>query len=853
MALFDGDIVEVVTPDGRRVSMPADLASSFQGLIPGQPAQSSMADLPPPPQPEPAPAPAAPTAAPVAPPPAAASLPQQPSPEATAPPPPPQPAPPVAAPPAAPPQQQPVAPITNKQLAQMTSADLLNRQDRVLDKQGDAIAAAAKVDADEATRIGEIRAATQEETDRILQDRADAAAKFEADLNGRMAEYERGAKELKEVKIDREADHPILAAIAVLVGGIGSAMKGESGNPALNAYLQSIDRKVAGQMQDIEKKRMALEDSRGAMGMVKEQRRDALAEFDVRKMAEIDRGLAKIETIKAQTGSEKIRANAEVAQAALLGEREKLVAGAATREQDRLKAEQARKDQLAAQAQARKDQLKRDADAKAERDRNFNEGVRQFNVQQEAVIAKAQQAAIAGGGEAAQKQAKEIRETGIKDPATGRLFLQPKGERIYNEQVKPLEDEANMLRSKASREQDPAKRQAMLEQADMRTARAEQNRAAIELNYAVQGRNAQDAAKTQAAVANAQTALSIIDEIKNLRRQHGPEWLNTKEGQEMKSKAALLELTVKDTFELGALDSGSQAYLERISGGDPTKLRLGDVISGLGAEGNEGSMDALGAAIEGRTRNVLAGSMEGADRWRPRRDNRTDDPEEAAAADVYGEQTILEKAEGEKAGGIGRKAVDSISNTVFGLGQIDVEQQRIGKAKAGGTIFGLTDAQEEFADKNIAALANLESNDPKTYQAATRAADRLIGFATDESRPQLRTAMLAKLRSDAPALYDQALSRLPQDRRAAEEAKVSDMMRERRAQFAIDLPKIDEPATGIAGEATRAIANALPVSTIRDAALAGDQAALQEVARRASIGDRDAISLVQEIAARRQR
>lgn len=850
MPLYGGELVNVTTPDGRIVRMPADLASSFQGLVPAPqdpvalPANEapSFPSLPPPEAPPPvAPAPA-PASPPIAPPEQAVAI--QPPPPIEAPP---APAAPVAEAPPAPPPQTPQ--ITAKQLGKIGNADILNAEQAALDRQADAIKAAAIVGADEATKIGEAQAAQDAETDRILAERAAKANDFAKSMDARMAQYEADAKAIANTKIDRDIDHPILAAIGVLLGVFGGDAK-----PALDGLMAGIDRKVQGQMQDLEIKRAGLSLQREKMGMDRDANRDLLAEYDTRRLAAIDQAKSKVETIKAQSGSDRVRANSDAALAALDKERVATIGNAAQREQDKLRAEQARRDQLNAAAQARKDQMQRDADAKAERDRNFNEGVRQFNVQQEAMIAKAQQAAIAGGGEEAQKRAKEIRETGIKDPATGRMLLQPKGERLYNERAKPLEDEANMLRSKAERETDPAKRQTMIEQADMRTEKAEQIRATIELNYAVQGRNAQDAAKTQAAVANAQTALSVIDEIKSLRKKHGAEWLNTKEGQAMKSKAALLELTVKDTFELGALDSGSQAYLGRISGGDPTTLRLGDVISGLGAEGTEGSLDSLAAAIEGRTRNTLAGSMEGADRWRPRRDARTEDPTEAAAAEIYGEKTPLENAKGEKASGLLRKGADAITDA-FSLGlDKPIEQQRVDKAKGSGTVFGLTEKQDEFADANIAALKNLESSDPKTYQAATRAADRLIGFATDEKRPEARAAWLAKLRSDAPDLYDQAIARFPPDKRAAEETRVSDMLRERRAQFAVDLPKIDGPATGVAGEATRAIAGALPITAVeRDAALAGDQGALQEIARRASNGDRDAIAIVQEIAARRQR
>jgi len=848
MGLYGGEIVNVTTPDGRIVKMPADLASSFQGLAPAPqepvafpvdevPAFSSLPVEPPPPiqtQPPPIDLP------PLPPPPAEVA----PSPQIPEVPPPPQVAPPV---PVEPPPLPPPPSFTGKQLAKIGAADVLNAELSAQGRQEDAIKAAALVDADEATKIGEAQAARDEETDRILAERAAKADAFAKSMDARMAQYETDAKAIASTKIDRDVDHPILAAIGILLGVFSGDTK-----PAMDALMTGIDRKVAGQMQDLEIKRAGLAMQRERMGMDSGVNRDILAEYDTRRLAAIDQAKSKVETIKAQSGSDRVRSNTEFALAALDKERALTVGNAATREQDKLRAEQARKDQINAAAQARKDQAKRDADAKAERDRNFNEGVRQFNVQQEAMIVKAQQAAIASGGEAAQKQAKELRETGIR--ASGRLLLQPKGERLYNEHAKPLEDEANLLRAKAEREKDPAKRQTMIEQADMRTQKVEQIRAEIELKHAVQGRNAEDAGKIQASISNAQTALSLIDEIKSLRKQHGPEWLNTKEGQSMKSKAALLELTVKDTFELGALDSGSQAYLKGISGGDPTELRLGDVISKLGAEGNEGSMDALAQAIESRTRNTLAGAMEGADRWRPLRDARTEDPTEAAAADIYGEKTVLEKAKGEKAIGLLRKGADAITDA-FGLGlDRPIEQQRVDKAKASGTVYGLTEKQDEFADANIAALANLESNDLKKYQAATRAADRLIGFATDEKRPEARAAWLAKLRADAPDLYDQAIAKFPPDKRVAEEARVSDMIRERRQLFAVDLPKIDGPATGVAGEATRAIARSLPITAIdRDAALAGDQRVLREIARRASTGDRDAIAVVKEIAARKAR
>lgn len=327
MPLFGTEIVEVTTPDGRRVKLPAQLAAGFSGLQPV-----------PQPEPDPVALPSAPAppeftpqdrldiagdaaAGPV-------TLPGQ-SPAGN----PAQPRGPVTLPAQlddpGPPQQQPTPEIP-------TAGAALAGEQGAIDQQQKAVTAAAQIEADRATAEGEALAARNEQVDQILVERERVALENKQALDERMLAYDREAKAIANTKIDRGVDHPILAAISVALGGIGSAMKGESGNPALDMLLKQIDRKVQGQMADLDSRRAGLAIQREGINDQRSVNRDKLAEYDVRRDAAIQQAQRKIEEIGTRSGSDLVKARAQQVNAGLEGERAKTAGTYAEREQQRI-------------------------------------------------------------------------------------------------------------------------------------------------------------------------------------------------------------------------------------------------------------------------------------------------------------------------------------------------------------------------------------------------------------------------------------------------------------------------------------------------------------------------------------
>lgn len=819
MALYGGQLVDVTTPDGRRLSLPADLAANFEGLSPVPPEPPPQLDQPPPIGA--APVQQTPLAPPLdvpsfSPPPPAPVV-EQPSPVAA----------PEAAP-AAPTAPPPLAPLearapktinlTNKDLQKATNADVFNVEQAARQGRVAAINDLATVEADEATRIAAERVAVDDEAERLLKERNAKAQEFQTALDARMKKYENDAMAIKNTKIDREADHPVLGMAMVLLGGIGAALGGDKNNLAFDAFYKGIDRKVQGQMQDLEIRRGNLAMDRDQIGMTRDVNRDTLAEYDTRRIAELARVKEKIETIKAQSTSNRVIANANVAISNIDEETAKSYGAAAAREADKLRADQARRDQLAQAGAAR-------AESKRQFDLTFNENRRQFDIR-EANDLLGKQAAATGASAKAVDEARQKAIDKNEEKAilfNGELLLQPEGQKMV-EKAKLLEEEAKTFETKAAGVLNPDDKQRLREQAAMRIQKAKEIRSDAEIQHAVRAGTSGEREKMSKQLAETQTALTIIDDLKLLRDKHGSEWFNTPEGQALVAKGKLLELTVKDAFELGAIDNGSIEYLTKISGGKPDGLYLGQVIEGLGSNGPERAWDSLAEALESKARNRLGAYSKDVNNFRFKRNVLTaKDKSEEAAISALRDKSPLEAAAGEKRTGALGKAADKITDA-FSLGlDRPIEEQRQDAAASTGDEYGLSEKQSAATDLQLRAYsAGKNAKDDKTRAAAQRSADILVGVATNSTRPELQNAMLSKLQTSAPELYEKAVSSLPRERQV-------DVVANRAISSTI-------------------ASSSLPLAAIRDGAIAGNEADTAELVRRAAGGDRAAIKAVQDVA-----
>lgn len=801
MALAPGGLVDVTTPDGRRISVPSSIAGDFAGFAPvdapppenQQPIQPAIGQAPP----------AAPQlGAPLAPEP----IPQDLLPPPLPPPPveqtPASPAAPAIAQPSSPPAAPAERPLTNKDLRKLGNADALAAQDAAVIAQQEAAQGVADAQADEATKVADAMAEQRKSEEELLATRAATVADQQKWYADKDAEFERMSKEINATKVNRDLDHPILAGIGIALSAIGGAMGGTDPTAGIKAVMAGIDRKVAAQMSDLERKRAGLGDLKTSIAMGQERNREYLQQLDARRIAAIDVAKGKVEEVKTRSLSSQAKANADVVLADLEAKRAEIKTNAITREQEKVAQERAA---AAAAAARRQDQ--------ANWERQFAEGQRQFNVREQNDLAAAQAAAAAKGQPHLAEMAKDLSEKGIRDPATGQYLLNPKGQQIVA-QANKAEEEAKGILASAEKIADPAQKQALIDRASAQLRQAEEVRGAAIAEHAVKGRNASNAEAVYKTLSDTQTALTLIDEAVNLREQHGANWfVETGADKQMKSKIAVLALQIKEAYKLGALDVGSQEYLDRITGGDPTKVTLGDVTGMFGSSvGTTSSLQELGRSLELRAKNELAGVYEKAQDYQFRRSRpqpKTKEEKQTIAA--FKDQTPLEAAKGEKRTGVIGKIDDAIGD-VLSASDTPLAERRETAAQSQGTLEGLTKRQSDAADTQIALWKRGGG------AGSQRAADLLLQIATDTSKPERSNAMLSKLQTDAPDLYQQALQKLP------------DAARGQRESTAL------------------AASTLIPARTLLERVRGGDTNAQKELARRAAAGDREAIAAVKDMA-----
>lgn len=828
MGLFGSDMVDVTTPDGRHITVPQQLAAAFPALRPLQP-PPEVAQPPALPVAPPAPTFTPQDRADLAPPESAIAAPVT-SPSQVAPPSDGARAPrgPVVSP-AEPPAGQPntAKPMTDAQLRGMGNAGVYEQQQQAIGQQQQAVDKQAAVEADEWRKIGDASAVRDEKVQQLLDADAQKAAAHQQFMDGRMADYERSAKALADVKIDRSIDHPILAAIGVALGGVASALQGTGDNPAHKALMQGIDRKVAGQMQDIELKRAGLAQQREILGMHRDKGRDEQAARDKLKIAAIDQAAMKIETLKNQSMSPRAIANAEATKAALGVERGKVLEGAMGREQTKKQHEDSIREQRATRAQSA-----------SQFQQTFAENVRQFDKREANDLEQARLAAQAKGNEVRAKQIADTmklnEERGIGDPTKdGKRFLQPEGDKL-SAQADKLDQSSESIRAAAQKEQDPNKQQALIARADAEAQKASDIRVDVAMNHTWRVNDPAIAGKIGSQIAATKTIVNAVDEIKALREKHGATWGATTEGEAfMQSKGMAITMALKTAWQLGVLSKQDVTMLDAASGGDPSKLTWGDVVKGLDlVEGPGIRLESLAQSLEAGTRDEMRAKQFRGEFRVPRAPlaNRTD--EEKAAIDTLQGKTPVERAKDQERGIIGKTA-EAILNPI---GERPEERRARDTVDSGSSKYpGLRRDQEASVDAQLNAYrARSASAKPADKSKAEDIGNTLVSIATDGKRPDLQIAMLKTLKGTAPELYERALAKLPANDRGPQDAApvVNQEDIARRQQF---------------------VMTNQPVGLLLQTSLAGDEEAKQELVRRAVAKDKDAIRALSDLVAAKGR
>jgi hypothetical protein len=505
-------MTEVTTPDGRRITMPRALAAQFPGLTP---------------PPEVAQPPALPAAPP---PPSFTPQDQRDLDKLTAAPPPDASGAPVTMPSQSPPQgpggpRGPVAtpaqetdagrpntpgPMTNDQLAKVGTAGAYNAS--VTAQQGEraAVQRQGEALANQATAVGKVMEAADRHADELLAERARVAQENAAALQAKTEEYQRNAKAVADTKIDRSVDYPVLAALSSALIGIGQAMAGQPID-AMGAVYKAIDRKVAAQMQDLDQKRANLGLQRDALGMQREAGRDRLAEMDTLRLGYIEQAKRQVETIKQQTTSDVVRANADVALANLDQKAADTLGTAVQREQQKREAEANRKQQLMMHQQTVGVQIR----GQNLEQKRF-ESQLEFQKQKE-IDEIATKIATAKGLQKSEVE-KKIAEQGVVDPSTGSLILTPEGQKKFAD--------AEKAEAAARAAKDPAQAQKLNDYAS-------QLRDSARINDVAFGVNKESAQEAMKVLKNTQNLTNDIDTAKQMLEK-GPDAWNREEWAQLK-------------------------------------------------------------------------------------------------------------------------------------------------------------------------------------------------------------------------------------------------------------------------------------------------------------------------------
>lgn len=765
MALFEGEpLVDVTTPDGRTIKLPRSLVPA--SLLPSQ-------DVAPPPiaaaipggPGAPAPAPEI-AAANGLPPPSVTNgaLPTDASQTAT---------PPVGARPdyvagTAPDLTKPGAlAASNKAFAKQQAAQdaAANSPDGQMKAAAGDIKQAYADEGKAAVQSGDIDAAGQllvadayktrnHDLDKLFLQRQQQAQADLAEQNTKAAELETMRKKIANVKVDRSADHPILAAIGMAMAGLGSAMQhrydGQTPDgvqTALKLMFESIDRKVAAQMADIDQKKQVLGLTKDELQNLKEKASSRLALNNLLISAESDRAARSIEEIAARTSSDKAKATAQTLAA-------------------QIRQKGAEKSADALQAQLMYDQ--RDKFQRQDIGYKYSalheqgrEADNELQVKREGIAAdleKALAAEHARGDAESMKQLFELQKDnetrGIGNVATGEPLLmkagvdQMKKADAYEAEAKSLEASGALNQAQATRVQ------------QLRDA-AQQLRGEARIKYTFRERDPVQAGKVADQYNAGQQIVSLVDDIKNMYDDTGRSWVSTDEKRAaIQAKVTELTMQLKTAWQLGVLSKQDINTINTATGGDPTNgWNSGNVAHAFGLDLGEdpkafkGRLDSLATGVIKTVHGKLR--TDKYDGGEEDLFHRTTAPEASpvrkAISAIEQDKTPLERANDAEDAGSG-VIKGSLHRSAYALGPVigrapTTPEGEASRAENSGSLKrpGLSNKQAAGVDEVL-----------NQYQSGDKRAGDLIVQQAINTRPALSIALMHTLRDSAPELYKQA-------------------------------------------------------------------------------------------------
>lgn len=705
----------------------------------------------------------------------------------------------------------------------------------------------------------QIAAAYQEEEKQRAEAekaRAEESKREQEQLAQSRAEVQAATKAFADHKTDQfrlwhnsSTGNKILAGIGVALSGIGAAMKHEGTNPALDIIMRAMDEDVRLQLADREKlsqtigfKRTALDDLRESIGDKEAQHRAALAALTDRTARQVRAISAQVASPLQKIQADKLAADLDLQAAGLLTEAEqrdwtrRKEAEQLSLQREGMDLDKWRTRQTVAQGWAA-DQRARD----------------QIDLRRQEMLADADKAAQAARAKMGEEQAKivtadqkNLQETGIVDPISRELVLQPGGR---EELDRLATDEKSAIASNPDRAEEVRQAAAI--------ARDE-----IRRKYALRGRNVDSAAKVGNVMASTATVTNLMDDI--LRETEGGASLSPEKLARLHTKVLAAQAANKEVLNLGTLDNGTVTFLNEMFGGSAGKVDYKALAEKVGVGSFwAGRREAIKAARDfavTNAQNMIAAQTVpslggGVPKWTPPDASSAPKPKETdvikAVKRIAGGKTPTEIEAAGKTSPAARTVLKGVGKVFAPLESgsfADVTPRDKAAAAEAGRQTGEFLSREQDRDLFFLAsragsaeakrklLAAAKNDNERTKLAlsiakvspeeADEARRALVELASKEPRPEVRSGTYRALvelglEGEAKAAYEAAT---PEDREAI------DLNKQLRSQMATT-----------------------EISALGDRASKGDAAAVSELARIATSGDPEARALAGAALVRAQR
>ena len=374
-------------------------------------------------------------------------------------------------------------PLTNTDLKNMGVATPANAALAAEEEKKQAVLGKGAAEADQAAQVAAAMKANEAADQKRLADMQAEADRRQAQLDQHNQELLDQAKKIANTKIDRTADHPWLTAIGVALATLGTAMQNRDAalaaafrgqaapapieNPGLKAMYAAIDRKVAAQMQDLDKQKEGYDLQNKAVANERGIMKDRLDQMAAMRVGFLDHAKQEIERISKETSVPVIKQNAAILASDVDREKATTVGEAQQRWQTQQNAEAARKQELS---------IAQMHNATAIRGQNlqYQEHSETIAAQREEKAAEIAKDLAVQGRAADAARMKLVGEQGVMDPRTGDFLLTPDGQ-------KKLQD-ADAAEAQARAATDPAQAAALNQRAQLLRESARVNDSALAVN-----------------------------------------------------------------------------------------------------------------------------------------------------------------------------------------------------------------------------------------------------------------------------------------------------------------------------------------------------------------------------------